>query len=139
MLRRSRGWVRFSSLSAEREKFIRSKKHGYYAHSLTLCDRPFTFGIFLPLIERERKCLTIIHDFPHERIFFTLGYHGAKFGIPPSQLRKAARLGFRVLVVQVASLFAEPLDFGFSLLARGVNHPANPGDTLIAITASKTE
>ena len=42
-----------------------------------------------------------------------------------------ARLGFRVLVVEVASLFAEPLNFGFSLLARGVNHPANPGDTLI--------
>ncbi len=42
-----------------------------------------------------------------------------------------ARLGFRVLVVEVASLFAEPLNFGFSLLARGVNHPANPGDALI--------
>ena len=42
-----------------------------------------------------------------------------------------ARLGFWVLVVEVASLFAEPLNFGFSLLARGVNHPANPGDALI--------
>ena len=42
-----------------------------------------------------------------------------------------ARLGFWVLVVEVASLLAEPLNFGFSLLARGVNHPANPGDTLI--------
>jgi hypothetical protein len=39
-----------------------------------------------------------------------------------------ARLGFRVLIVEVASLFAETLNFGFSLLARGVNHPANPGD-----------
>jgi hypothetical protein len=37
-----------------------------------------------------------------------------------------ARLGFWVLVVEVASLFAEPLNVGFSLLARGVNHPANP-------------
>ena len=42
-----------------------------------------------------------------------------------------ARLGFWVLVVEVASLFAEPLNFGFSLLARGVNQPANPGDALI--------
>jgi hypothetical protein len=42
-----------------------------------------------------------------------------------------ARLGFWVLVVEVASLFAEPLKFGFSLLARGVNQPANPGDALI--------
>jgi hypothetical protein len=42
-----------------------------------------------------------------------------------------ARLGFRVLVVEVASLFAEPLNFGFSLLASGVNQPANPGDVLI--------
>ena len=36
-----------------------------------------------------------------------------------------------VLVVEVASLFAEPLNFGFSLLARGVNQPANPGDAPI--------
>ena len=42
-----------------------------------------------------------------------------------------ARLGFWVLVVEVASLLAEPLNFGFSLLARGVNHPANPGDALV--------
>jgi hypothetical protein len=42
-----------------------------------------------------------------------------------------ARLGFWVPVVEVASLLAEPLNFGFSLLARGVNHPANPGDARI--------
>jgi hypothetical protein len=42
-----------------------------------------------------------------------------------------ARLGFWVLVVEVASLFAEPPNFGLSLLARGVNQPANSGDALI--------
>jgi len=42
-----------------------------------------------------------------------------------------ARLGFWALVVEVASLFAEPLNFGFGLLARGVNQLANPGNALI--------
>ena len=42
-----------------------------------------------------------------------------------------ARLGFWVLVVEVASLLAEPLNFGFSLLARWVNLLTNLGDVLV--------
>jgi len=42
-----------------------------------------------------------------------------------------ARLGFWVLVVEVASLLAEPLNFGFSLLARWVNLITNLGDALV--------
>ena len=42
-----------------------------------------------------------------------------------------ARLGFWVLVVEVASLFAEPLNFGFSLLARWVNLLTNLGDAFV--------
>ena len=42
-----------------------------------------------------------------------------------------ARLGFWVPVVEVASLFAEPLNVGFGLLACWVNRLTNLGDALI--------
>jgi hypothetical protein len=42
-----------------------------------------------------------------------------------------ARLGIWVLVVEVASLFAEPLNVGFGLLARWVNLLTNLGDVLV--------
>ena len=45
-----------------------------------------------------------------------------------------ARLGFWVLVVEVASLFAEPLNVGFGLLAGWVNRLANLGDALVLAT-----
>jgi hypothetical protein len=45
-----------------------------------------------------------------------------------------ARLGFWGLIVEVASLFAEPLNVGFGLLARGVNRLTNLGDALVLAT-----
>ena len=42
-----------------------------------------------------------------------------------------ARLGIWVLVVEVASLFAEPLNVGFGLLAGWVNSLTNLGDALV--------
>ena len=42
-----------------------------------------------------------------------------------------ARLGFWALVVEVASLFAEPLNVGFGLLARWENLLTNLGDVFV--------
>ncbi len=33
--------------------------------------RPFVLGILLPIIESERKHLSVFHDFPDKRVVFT--------------------------------------------------------------------